>query len=200
MAVKRVGFVSDKELERMDNYKRYETTNTGVSKRALPGQLNGVSLMNSDDHDEHGFSTDESEERIKMMDKRFNKVKSIEAELPEPKIYGPAEAELTIVGWGSVKGTVVDAMQEYKNTRIQEQKNKEVNFLHFNYLWPFPKDKVRAVLGKAKNILLIENNKTGQLGDLIREQTGIEIKNRFLKYDGRPFFREEIIEKIKGLV
>ena len=54
--------------------------------------------------------------------------------------------------------------------------------------------------GKAKNILLIENNKTGQLGELVRQETGVEIKNKFLKYDGRPFFREEIVGKINELM
>jgi len=52
----------------------------------------------------------------------------------------------------------------------------------------------------AKNILLVENNKTGQLGDLIRQETGIEIKNKFLKYDGRPFFREEVVEEINKYI
>ena len=218
MAVKRVGFISDKELENLDNYKRYEITGSGVSKRAVPGQKGRVGVINSDDHDEYGFSTDESEERIKMMDKRFSKVKNMEAELPEPKLYGPESAEVTIVGWGSVKGPILDAMQEIRKSRNQVRqlpdldipssggrialgaKNSKVNFLHLNYLWPFPGRRVKAVLEKAKKVLLVENNKTGQLGDLIREQTGIEIKNRFLKYDGRPFFREEIVEKINSLI
>ncbi|MFH1891005.1 MAG: 2-oxoacid:acceptor oxidoreductase subunit alpha [Candidatus Kuenenbacteria bacterium] len=189
ISIKREGFLSDNEVERMADYKRYEFTNTGISKRAVPGQKGGVHIINSDDHDEYGFSTEESEMRTKMMDKRFKKLALMEAEIKEPVLYGPSNADLTVVGWGSVKGAALDAIQEYKN--------KSVNFLHISYIWPFPKKRVEAVLKKAKNILLVENNKTGQLGDLIREQTGIEIKNNFLKYDGRPFFREEVIREIK---
>ncbi len=189
--IKREGFLSDGELQRIGQYKRYEVTLSGVSKRSLPGQPGGVHLANSDEHDEEGFSSEEAEVRRSMADKRFAKIKLINGELKDPELYGKREAELTVVGWGSVKGAVLDA--------IKEAKNKEINFLHFNYLWPFPAERVKAVLSKAKKILLVENNKTGQLGDLIRQQTGIEIKNRFLKYDGRPFFREEIVDRINEL-
>ena len=115
------------------------------------------------------------------------------ADMPEPKLYGPRNADLTIVAWGSVKGAVIDAMHAVEDKR-------SVNFLHLTYVWPFPAKRVKKVLESAKNVLLVENNKTGQLGDLIRQETGFEIKNRFLKYDGRPFFREEVIKEIKKYI
>lgn len=188
--IKREGLVSDKDLGRIKDYKRYEMVGSGISKRAVPGQLGGVHVINSDEHDEYGFSNEESQVRQGMMDKRFNKLKLIEGELPEPKVYGPAQAELTIVGWGSTKGVVVDAMSAAGST-------KSINFLHMSYVWPFPGRRVKTILEKANNVLLIENNMVGQLGNLIRQETGVEIKNRFLKYDGRPFFREEVMKEIK---
>lgn len=197
---KREGFLSDEELKRVAQYKRYEITASGVSWRAVPGQEGGVHLANSDEHDEEGFSSEEADIRQQMVDKRFAKTKLISGELREPELYGESEADLTIVGWGSVKGTISDALEEIRKQKLEINNSKRVNFLHLNYLWPFPVEKVRAVLGKAKKILLVENNKTGQLGELIKQQTGIEIKNKFLKYDGRPFFREEMVEKIKSYI
>jgi len=189
VGIKREGFLSDNEVERMSDYRRYALTNSGISKRAVPGQKGGVHVINSDDHDEYGFSTEESRMRTKMMDKRFKKLKLMEGEIQEPVLYGPRDARLTIVGWGSVKGAVIDAIVD-----------KNVNFLHLTYIWPFPKKRVKAVLGKAKRILLVENNKTGQLGELITQETCIEIKNKFLKYDGRPFFREEVEREINSML
>ena len=188
--IKREGFIGDDELERIRDYKRYEITKSGISRRALPGQAGGVHVINSDEHDEYGYSTEESEARIKMMDKRFKKLEVITSDLPEPKLYGPGIADLTIVGWGSVKGAIADAISDLGEDR-------KVNFLHLAYIWPFPGRRVKKILANAKNILLVENNKTGQLGDLIRQETGVEIKNRIFKYDGRPFFREEIVREIK---
>lgn len=193
--ITREGFLTNKELDKIKDYKRYEITKSGISKRALPGQPGGVHIINSDDHDERGFSIEDAKIRRQMMDKRFNKVSMIQDDLLEPKIYGPKKADLTLVGWGSVKGAIVDALQEINKNA--EEDDLAVNFLHINYVWPFPIQRVKAILKEAKNILLIENNKTGQLGDLIAEQVGIKITNKFLKYDGRPFFREEIIHKMK---
>jgi 2-oxoglutarate ferredoxin oxidoreductase subunit alpha len=71
--------------------------------------------------------------------------------------------------------------------------------LHLNWLRPFPSQAVKGVLEGAKKILLIENNFQGQLGQWIRMQTGIKIKDRFLKYDGRQFYPEEIRGKIDSI-
>jgi 2-oxoglutarate ferredoxin oxidoreductase subunit alpha len=194
--IKREGLLSDNELGRIKDYKRYEYTQNGISKRALPGQMGGVHIINSDEHDEYGFSTEESQARIKIMDKRFRKLKLIEHELPEPKLYGPKDANLTIVGWGSVKGVILDALEELS---IRD-KQLGVNFLHITYIWPFPANRVGRILEKAKNVLLIENNRVGQLANLISQETGFRIKNKLLKYDGRPFFREEVIREIKKYI
>jgi len=191
--INRGELLTESELIRKQDYKRYEITENGISKRALVGQKGGVHIVNSDEHDEKSYSTEQAEMRQAMMDKRFNKVKTILAELPEPQLYGDKNAELTLVGWGSVKGVVLDAISELKLNNNE----LKINFLHLASLWPFPARRTKAVLENAKNILLVENNKTGQLGDLIRQETSIEIKNKFLKYDGRPFFREEIIKAIK---
>jgi len=194
--INRGDLLTENELTRKENYQRYEINKSGVSKRALVGQVSGVHIINSDEHDESGYSTEQAEMRQAMMDKRFDKVKLIQSELPEPKLYGDKNAEITLVGWGSVKGAVIDAMNELK---IKNDELK-INFLHITHLWPFPSKRVKAILEGAKNLLLVENNKTGQLADLIRQETGIEIKNRFLKYDGRPFFREEVIKEIKKYI
>jgi len=59
-------------------------------------------------------------------------------------------------------------------------------------------DEIKKEMQNAKNIILVENNVTGQLGRLIREKTGISIpeKNRILKYDARPFTSDELMKEI----
>ena len=78
-----------------------------------------------------------------------------------------------------------------------EDQQANFNYLHLNYIWPFPSAKVKDVLSKAKNTLLIEGNSAAALGGLIRQETGIKIENRYLKYDGRPFYPEDILERVK---
>lgn len=62
---------------------------------------------------------------------------------------------------------------------------------------PFPAEPVGAILRRARRVILIENNYSGQLGNLIREMTGFRIPHRVLKYDGRPFTVNEIIEGVR---
>jgi len=74
-----------------------------------------------------------------------------------------------------------------------EREGKSVNFLQVRLLEPFPIKEIDTFLRQAKRRVLVENNYSGQLGGLIRERTGIDITDKFLKYDGRPIHPEEII-------
>ena len=75
-------------------------------------------------------------------------------------------------------------------------KDLDVKFVQVLYIEPFPEIKKEL----SGNLILVENNSTGQLGDIIAEKTGIfiEDKNKILRYDGRPFLADEIREEIRG--
>ena len=73
----------------------------------------------------------------------------------------------------------------------------KVNLLKFTDIWPFPEDKVRPLLEKAKHLVVVENNFTGQLANVIRRCTGIKMDSKILKYSGRPFSPEEIVANLK---
>ncbi|HSX40724.1 MAG TPA: transketolase C-terminal domain-containing protein, partial [Candidatus Saccharimonadales bacterium] len=148
----------------------------------------------SDQHDERGLYNEESENRVKMMDKRFKKLDMAAPEIPPLAMYGPLAAPLTIVAFGSTKMPILDAMSRLSKEGVN------VNFLQVHALNPFPNDKVAQVLKAAKKTLVIENNKLGQFEGLIREHTGLSVNEHFRKYDGRPFYPEEIVAKVKSLV
>lgn len=181
------------ELLKMDDYKRYLETKSGVSPRSLPGLISGEHIANSDEHNENGFSDEGSEVRIKMMDKRFRKMEIAKNSIPEPVLIGEKKADCTLIGWGSTRGPILEAM------KILAEKGIKTNYLQIVYLNPFPARKVNEVLDKAKKTVLIENNKTAQLASLIKEKTGRDVDYELLKYDGRPFYPEEIFNSIKEI-
>jgi len=76
---------------------------------------------------------------------------------------------------------------------------KDVNLIHFSWVWPFPQQEFIRLAQSSNQLISLECNSTGQLNRLIREQTGILIKHQLLKYDGRPFYGEEIIKAIKKI-
>lgn len=177
------GKFSTKPLKK---YERYALSSDGISLR-IPAGVGAHVIANSDEHDPVGYSNEESANRIAQMKKRMQKLLTCaKRSMPKPKLYGPSEAELTIVSWGSNKGAILEVLKEFDN----------VNFLHLTWLNPFPSAYVGEVLGRAKRILNVESNYTAQLGGYIAEKTGLRIADNLLKYDGRPIYPEEIVERV----
>lgn len=180
-----------------DGYRRHALTATGISPRALPGTPGGIFSTTSDEHDPEGHITEGVENRIAMMRKRMGKLAVIAREIPEPfkfKLTGPHDADLTLISWGSTKGAILDAMGSLSGG------GRRVNFLQVRLMRPFPAAEIGKILAAAMTTVLIEPNYSGQLGALIREQTGVLPDHRVLKYDGRPFSRNEVVEGVEAVL
>ena len=178
-------------------YKRFEFTESGVSRRALPGFPNTIYAVSTDEHQEYGDLDEGGENRIKMVDKRAKKLVTLQKESLSDfemfELHGPADSELTLISWGSTKGPILEALE------VANEGGLKVNFLQIKTALPFASEGVVKILNAAKKTLLIETNSEAQMGGVIREKTGILIENRFLRYDGRPFHPAEILDKIKSL-
>ena len=178
-------------------FKRYSFTPTGISPRSIPGMAGGIFHTTGDEHDEFGHITENSENRIRMMQKRMRKLELANELIPEEKkanFFGPPQADVTLVGWGSTKGAILDAMEDLEADGVR------CNFLQIRYMSPFPTKLVTKRLSDAKRKVLVEGNYAGQLGALVREHTGIPMDNRVLKYNGRPFSQNEVFEGVKEAI
>ena len=80
--------------------------------------------------------------------------------------------------------------------KLLSKKGTPSAFIHFNHIYPLDKKKVTALLNQNKRYILVENNSWGQFGKLLTMETGVEIKEKFLKYDGRPILAEEVVAKL----
>ena len=126
-----------------------------------------------------------------MQGKRFNKIKHFSQEIKKLKpvsIYG--KGKNLIIGWGSTKGAIIDALPQLNNCR----------FLQISYILPFPIEEVAKEIKKSQKVILVENSVAGLLDDVIAEQTGFIIKDKVLKYDARPFTPDIIVEKINQII
>lgn len=97
----------------------------------------------------------------------------------------------------NIKGGVLRKRSGSNEAGISNPKHGGIKFLQILYMKPLS-NKIKKEMQKAENIILVENNLTGQLGRLLREKTGIGIpeKNRILKYDSRPFHTDELKKEI----
>ena len=181
VVIDRGKLVKKEDLPTDDSFKRYQFTQDGVSPRSLPGMPHGQYFANSYEHDETGHVAEAADKRVAMAKKRLAKFVAIQKDIMKPVVYGEESADITFVTWGTSRGPLQEAI-----------KGKSANIVHFPWLYPFPGEATIELLGKAKRIIDVEQNGTGQLASLIREHTGIEIKEKILKFNGRPFFPDEI--------
>ncbi|MDX6456316.1 MAG: 2-oxoglutarate/2-oxoacid ferredoxin oxidoreductase subunit alpha, partial [Acidobacteriaceae bacterium] len=77
-----------------------------------------------------------------------------------------------------------------------ELRGRKIAYLHYTYLWPLRTQELQKVARRSKRIVLVEQNCQGQLGMLIRMECGLDIPEKILKYDGRPFFYDELLSSV----
>lgn len=194
VVIDRGKLAKDTDLPADGSFKRYDlSTPDGVSTRSVPGQKGGFYYANSYEHDEVGHVTEKPEARVAMAGKRLKKFEAMKKDMMPPTVYGDAEAEITFVTWGSTRGPVLEAM------KLLRAKGKKTKLVHFSWIYPFPTQDAMKLLSPATHLIDVEQNATAQMASLIREHTGILIKDTLLKNDGRVWYPEEIVEKVSSL-
>lgn len=194
--IRRGALVTDpKKLDKLSSSDRYDPlVPHGVSARWLPGAHAATYVAQGDEHRADG-SVDETAENARLqMEKRMKKAQALKAALPEPELFGDANPDLLLVGWGSNKGVILDAMND------PALADKKVGYLHYSYLWPLRTERLEAMAASARKTVAIECNHESQLAKLIRMECGLDIPARILKYDGRPFFFGELRDSILSLL
>ena len=175
-------------------FKRFQHTPTGISPRAPIGSRGGVNWYTGDEHDELGHISEDPVNRDYMMEKRMGKLDLADKEIPlaeRVNFFGPENADITVLSWGSTKGAILDAMEWLKDDGIT------VNFIQIRLINPFPTEYVAKLLSRAKQIVGIEMNFSAQLVGVAREKTCIPIEQLVVKYNGRPMSSEEIYGALK---
>ena len=125
-----------------------------------------------------------------MSKKRTKKLEKLKAEIPEPEYFGSLDASTILVGSGNTKNPVLDII----NTSLS---NEDIGYLHYEYIYPVKTERLKELIEQGKRLILIENNETGQLGKLLTEETGYKFNEKLLKFDGRPFFIEDILNYLE---
>jgi len=158
------------------------------SKKPIPGKGQKIKLYNSYEHDATGFSTESADIAKENADKRLKKIDKIKKDLPKAEFFGNEKAKKLIVCWGSVKGAVLEALKGMKN-------KEEFSVLQVKSMWPL-EENLEKIINSFKEKILIENNSMAQLEMLLKSKMDVNFDKKILKYDGRPFFVEEIMEAL----
>ncbi len=181
-----------------NGYMRYENTESGVSPRALPGVPGYVHVVATDEHDENSvLISDEFTNPLKrrmMVEKRARKFQDIVKEIAPPEIEGPADADVTLLGWGSTEGVIREARQ------LLAEQGVTANQLAIKWIVPFHVDEVTDIVTRSKKVFIVENNHSGQFYRYMRSETGLSVDGHIRKYDGEPFMPHHIAAGVKELL
>ncbi|MEM4358206.1 MAG: 2-oxoacid:acceptor oxidoreductase family protein [Candidatus Pacearchaeota archaeon] len=187
-----------KKLEKFRNKKQKAifnlTKSYPLNNEFAPLPLIGYDIfkLNSYEHDEYGFFSEDSKVMKMMSIRRKERIDKIKKMLENRyQVYGNKNAKNLIISWGSTINSLLDFVNE----------NKKYKLIDIVSLSPFPeiKNEIKKAIKKAKNVYVFECSPTSQLSDLIAENTGIKIpdKNKILKYDGTPFLLDDIKKALK---
>lgn len=186
-------WLSDEEVRALGpyQYKRYTVTETGISPRIFPGQEDAVLYADSDEHTEEGHITESAQVRINMVSKRMRKLEGMREEMDLPELYPEDGWKDLLVGWGSTYGTIKEVVD------ILRTEGVNIAMLHFREVYPLKVQETSNILKKASKICVIENNFGGQFARLLHSETGISATHKILKFDGRPFTPQFLLNTIR---
>ncbi len=176
-------------------YNRYLITESGVSPRAIPGVPGYTHVVSSDEHDENGVLISDmytnAGKRRAMMEKRMRKEQGIAAAVPPPRLQGPKDADVTLIGWGSTQGVIEEARAQLAEQGIT------ANQLQIRWLVPLHGEAILDQLRNAKRTIIVENNFSGQFARYLRSETSFVPDGHIRKYDGEPFMPHHIVEAVR---
>jgi len=177
-------------------YLRYKMTDSGISPRAVPGVPGHIHVAATDEHDEDGTLisdefTNPTKRRL-MVEKRARKMEAVLGHIPAPRLTGPENAPVTLVGWGSTEGVILEAIE-----KLAGEEGIVANQLAIKWLVPFHAEEITKILSRCKRIIIVENNYSGQFARYLRSETGIAAHGHIRKYDGEPFMPHHLVDAVK---
>lgn len=173
-------------------YRRYQITENGISPMLTPGQTQYLVRADSDEHDEYGVITESAEVRVQMVNKRMAKMHLLETELQEPDFLGDEKCETLLVAFGSTYGPIKEAVA------LLNKEGGKYGALVFGDVHPLPLKSLKHYAAKAKKLINVEQNATGQLASLLREAACISCHSSILKYDGRQLSADDLLAALRG--
>ncbi|MFD0959559.1 2-oxoacid:acceptor oxidoreductase subunit alpha [Paenibacillus chungangensis] len=183
------------ELEDKELFKRYAVTEDGVSPRVLPGEKGGLHHVTGVEHDETGRPSENANNRRRMMDKRLSKLNGLYIREGLRTDAPHVSPDLLIIGMGSTGGTIDAARERLNNDGVTS------NHITVRQIHPFPSEQLKPYINAAKQVVVMENNATGQLAGQIKMHVGYGDKIKsLLKYDGNPFLPQEVYQACKELI
>jgi 2-oxoglutarate ferredoxin oxidoreductase subunit alpha len=170
----------------------------GISHHVPPGtKINSgkYPIVTGLEHDELGHPTGSPKLHMQMTAKRRKKLQALGATLPVPKIYGPSEGNVLLVGWGSTEGPIKEAVDRARAA------GDSVSSIHLKHINPLPNG-LENIFSGFNHVFVVEMNDEGlygfgQFGAILRARYCDAKIQGLNKTDGLTWKVKEILERTK---
>lgn len=124
---------------------------TGLARRLVPGQPNGMHTLTGLAHDRHSHVAYDPEINQEGIRARSLKLAALQKTLKPPTIFGDESGDLLIIGWGSTKGAIEEAVETMR------AEGARVSSLHLRFLQPLPPG-IKEAMQRFRQVMTIEGN------------------------------------------
>jgi len=124
---------------------------TGLARRFIPGQPGGMHTLTGLAHDKLSHVAYDPESNETSIRARSLKLAALQRTLKSPPVFGDPKGDLLVIGWGSTKGAIEEAVE---NLRAEGHK---VSSVHLTFLQPLASG-LKEIMKKFKKVITIEGN------------------------------------------
>jgi 2-oxoglutarate ferredoxin oxidoreductase subunit alpha len=136
---------------------------TGLAPRFIPGQPNGMHALTGLAHDRRSFVAYDPDINEAGLHARSLKLAALQKTLRTPPVFGDPTGDLLVIGWGSTKGAIEEAVESLRTEGAQ------VSSLHLRFLQPLPPG-IKAIMQRFRQVMTIESNWSDRPQDAIIDE------------------------------
>jgi 2-oxoglutarate ferredoxin oxidoreductase subunit alpha len=131
---------------------------TGLARRIIPGQPGGAHTVTGLSHDQGSKVAYSSGVHQLGSTMRSRKLAVLQSMLAPPPLYGADSGDLLVVGWGSTRGAIEEAVDRARNEGLQ------VSSVHLRFLSPLEPG-LKEIFSRFTRVCTVEINYSDEPGD-----------------------------------
>jgi 2-oxoglutarate ferredoxin oxidoreductase subunit alpha len=124
---------------------------TGIARRIIPGQPGGMHTLTGLAHDGQSHVAYDADINQQSIQARSRKLAALQKSLLPPPVFGPASGELLVIGWGSTRGAIEEAVEGL------QAEGHAVASMHLTFLQPMAPG-IKEVMARFRQVMAIEGN------------------------------------------
>ena len=164
---------------------------TGLARRFIPGQPNGMHTLTGLAHDRASHVAYDPEINEETLHFRSLKLAALQKTLKTPPVFGDPQGDLLVLGWGSTKGAIEEAVQALRDD------GKKVSSMHLQFLQPLPGG-IREIMQRFAKVMTVEGNWCDRPEDEIIDESNRRYSTLAMLLRARYLIDVDCYGEVKG--